>query len=151
MELLRDLLFPMSILLSILCFSPFQDYCISLPCPPVCVLAFGFYYFLYKVLCLSLYSIQTIYWSLTCAYEWPRLLYAGSKYMGYNYVRSRAEMIEAFTRNWHECYQWMLQILIWCLFLEEVYLCILWKVIVLKLTCGEIHVLFAGVLKKNCL
>jgi hypothetical protein len=74
MELLRDLLFPTSIFLSFLFFPPFQDHCISLP---VCVLAFGFYYFLSKFCAYPLYSIQTVYWSLTCAYEWPNLLYAG--------------------------------------------------------------------------
>ena len=68
--------------------------------------------------------------------------------MGYNYVRNRAEMIEAFTRNWRGCYQWMLWLLIWYLFLKKVYFYILWKVIVLELICGEVHVLFAGLIKK---
>jgi hypothetical protein len=77
MELLSDLLFPTSILLSILLFSPFEDHCNSLSRLPVCVLAFGFYYFLSKFCAYPLYSIQTLYWSLTCAYEWPNLLYAG--------------------------------------------------------------------------
>ena len=65
MELLHDLFFPTSIFLSILFFSPFQDYCISLPCLPV-----GFltqFLLISNFFSYPLYSIQTLYWSLTCA------------------------------------------------------------------------------------